>query len=71
MGWLTNWQLTGAPNRCTQMNADRDLQDKNLVGSPDRFAKTAGSRNSLLSHVYPYYIDLNVHMQMKKILHAS
>ena len=32
--------------------ADRESQDKNLVGSLDRFAKTAGS--SILTHVHPY-----------------
>ncbi len=38
-------------------SADRDSQDKNLVGSLDRFAKTTGSRDSadtILTHVYPY-----------------
>ncbi len=40
------------------MSADLDSQDKlkNLVGSPDRFAKTAGSCNLILTHdliVYP------------------
>ncbi len=39
MGWLTNRQLTGAPNRSI-LSADRDSQDKNLVGSLDRFPKT-------------------------------
>ena len=33
-------------------SADRDLQDKNLVGSLDRFAKAAGLRDSILTHVY-------------------
>ncbi len=39
------------------MSADRDLHDKNLVGSLVRFAKTSGSRDSvdsILTHVYPY-----------------
>ncbi len=38
-------------------SADRDSQDKNLVGSIDRFAKTSGSRDSadsILTHLYPY-----------------
>ncbi len=38
-------------------SADRDSQDKNLVGSLDRFAKTTGSRDSadtILTPVYPY-----------------
>ncbi len=38
------------------MFADRESQDKNLVASLDRFAKTAGSRDlvgSILTHVYP------------------
>ena len=40
-------------------SADRDSQDKNFVGSLDRFAKTAGSRDaidSILTHVIPLYI---------------
>ncbi len=38
-------------------SAERDSQDKNLVGLLDRFAKTADSRDSvdsILTHVYPY-----------------
>ena len=35
-------------------SADRSSQDKKLVGLLDRFAKTAGSRNSILTLVYPY-----------------
>ena len=38
-------------------HADRDSQDKNLIGSLDRFAKIAGSRDSvdsIFTHVYPY-----------------
>ncbi len=45
-------------NRSLVRSADRDSQDKNLVGSLVRFAKTAGSRDlfdSILTHVYPYY----------------
>ncbi len=61
VGWLTNRQLKGAPNRSLVRSADRDSQDKDLVGSLlDRFAKTAGSRDSvdsILTHVYPYYWD--------------
>ncbi len=37
-------------------SADRDSQDKNLVGSLDRFAQRAGfhdSVDSILTHVYP------------------
>ena len=38
-------------------NKDRESQDKNLAGSLDQFAKTAGSHDSvdsILTHVYPY-----------------
>ncbi len=38
-------------------SADRDSQDKNLVGSLDRFTKTAGSRDSILTYVYHSYND--------------
>ncbi len=40
----------------SEESADRDSQDKNLVGSLNRFAKTAVSRNwvdSIFTHVYP------------------
>ncbi len=50
--------LKKAPNSSLVRSADRDSQDKNLVGSLDRFAKTAGSRDlvdSILTHVYPFY----------------
>ncbi len=43
-------------NRSLVRSAGRDSQDNNLVGSLDRFAKTAGSRDSvnlILTHVYP------------------
>ncbi len=43
--------LTRGPNRSLVRSADRDLQDKNLVSSPDRFAKTADSREWILTHV--------------------
>ncbi len=44
------------------MSADRELQDKNLVGSLDRFAQMAGSRGSvdlILTHVYPFHASMN------------
>ncbi len=47
VGWFTNRSLV--------RSADCDSKDKNLVGSLDRFAKTAGSRDSvdsILTHVY-------------------
>ncbi len=56
MGLLTIWKLTGASSRYLVSSADRDSQDKNLVSSLDRFAKTAGLRDSVdsvLTHVYP------------------
>ncbi len=34
---------------------DRDLQDKNSVGSLDWFAKTAILHNSILTHVHSFY----------------
>ena len=34
-------------------SADRDSQDKNLVGSLDQFAKMACSCDLILTHVYP------------------
>ncbi len=40
-------------------SADRDLQDNSLVGSLDRFAKTADLRDlvdSILTQVHPYYV---------------
>ncbi len=40
-------------NRSLVRSADRDSQDKNLVGLLDRIAKTAGLRDSILTHVYP------------------
>ncbi len=40
-------------NRSVASNADRESQDKNFVGSLDRFAKTAGLRDSIFTHVYP------------------
>ena len=52
-----NQHLTGAPNRSLVRSADRDAQDKNLVSSLDRFAKTPGSHDSvdsILAHAYPY-----------------
>ncbi len=48
-------------NRSLVRSADHDSQDKNLVGSLDRFAKTAGSHDSvdsILIHVYPYFCQL-------------
>ncbi len=47
---------THIANRSLARIADRESQDKNLVGSLDRFAKTAGSRDSvdsIFTHVYP------------------
>ena len=41
-------------------SAARELQDKDLVGSLDRFVKRAGSRDSvdsILTHVSPYCED--------------
>ena len=38
--------------------ADHESQDKNVVGSLERFAKTAGSRDlvdSILTHVHVYH----------------
>ncbi len=46
-----------ALNRSTPLIADLELQDRNFVGSLDRFAKTAGSHdsvNSIFTHVYPH-----------------
>ena len=43
-----NWQFIGGPNR-SLVSADCDSQDKNLVGSLDRFAKMADSSST---HVY-------------------
>ena len=40
-----------------ERSADCDSQDKNLVGSLDRFVITAGSHDSvdsILTNVYPY-----------------
>ncbi len=40
------------------------MEDKNFVGSLHRFAKMAGSRdsvNSILTHVYPYLLAVVVH----------
>ncbi len=54
MGSQQGHQIT---NRSLVRSADCDSQNKNLVGSLDRFAKKVGSRDSvdsLLTHVYPY-----------------
>ncbi len=59
--------------RCT----DRELQDNNLVGSLDQFAKTADSRDSvdlILTHVYPYMyltIMLGLRSFVKEIFHLE
>ncbi len=45
-------------NRSLVKSADRDSQDKNLVGLLDRFAKTVhscDSVNSILTHVCPIH----------------
>ena len=42
-------------NRSSVSSADRDSQDKNLVGSLDRLAKMPGSHDSILTHVLMYF----------------
>ncbi len=49
-----NRRLTRAPNRSFVRGANRESKDNNLVGSLDWFDKTAGSHDSILTHVYHY-----------------
>ena len=56
-------------------SVDRDSQDKNLVGSLDRFAKTADSRDSddsiLITHVYPKAIGMQAQCSHNAALVAT